>query len=67
MDSQEAITPQTIQLTIKQIIPPKLTDNHIRSLVFEAKREYISVPNPANPESNIKIGMTTHKSTYWQW
>ena len=47
MDIEQLPNPQILQLSSVQIIKPKSTDNHVRSLVCEAKKEYTIVPHLA--------------------
>ncbi|XWV25578.1 putative ORFan [Tupanvirus deep ocean] len=64
------IVPEKIvELTRKDVVLPKPSDNHTRSLVTETTNNFYIVPNAGDPESNnvhVYSG-PRRKVTYWSW
>ncbi|XWV26919.1 putative orfan [Tupanvirus soda lake] len=60
---------KVIELTRKDIVPPKPTDNHIRSLVTETTNKIYIVPNAGDPKSNnVHVySRPGKKVSYWSW
>lgn len=58
---QNTTPEKTVVITIKEIIPPKQTDNHIRTIVRENVSTY-------NTYKNSSLDTVDHKSSiYWKF
>lgn len=56
-------------IKFKQVVPPKPTDNHVRSLVTEINKTFYITPNTSNKETNnVHVYQKTKGPiTYWKF